>query len=143
MLFVGSDHSVTQKQLKNLRDRVAVQESSVEDFSGISPECKLVLLKITRGATTEEQIHHAVTHLVPHGIACCFMTGGDTAALVCRSLGLRSLELGGEFSPGLPQGVAIGGVLNEVPVVLKSGGFGTEDVLCQLSHHFASGKERV
>lgn len=143
VLFVGSDHPVTQKQLANLRDNFPMLESSVEGFSGISSEHQFVLLSVTRGITTEERIRRAAALLVSHGIACCLMTGGDTAALVCRALEVRSLELIGEFAPGLPQGTAIGGVLNQSPIVLKSGGFGTEDVLCQLSQRFVSRKELV
>jgi uncharacterized protein YgbK (DUF1537 family) len=51
--------------------------------------------------------------------------------------------LTGEFAPGLPQGIAQGGVLDGVPVILKSGGFGREDVLCQIADRFTGGREFV
>jgi uncharacterized protein YgbK (DUF1537 family) len=54
---------------------------------------------------------------------------------------VRSLRLHEEFAPGLPQGVAVGGLLDEVPVILKSGGFGNDDVLFELSSRFTVRKE--
>jgi uncharacterized protein YgbK (DUF1537 family) len=91
--------------------------------------------------TTAEQIRRVVASVVGERIGCCVMTGGDTAALVCRALGVRSLRLTEEYAPGLPQGVAVGGVLDGVTVVLKSGGFGSEDVLCGMAERFAGGRE--
>jgi uncharacterized protein YgbK (DUF1537 family) len=81
--------------------------------------------------------------LRPHEIACCVLTGGDTASMVCRSLEVRSLRLVEEFAPGLPEGIAMGGALDQIPVILKSGGFGKDDVLCGLSERLMNRKEPV
>lgn len=143
VLFVGSDHAVTKKQMEALRANALVFEAAIEEFSGGAHEGHVVVLNVVRGVTTEEQIRSAVAQLGPRRIACALMTGGDTAMLVCRALGVRSLLLAEEFAPGLPQGVAVGGALNQVRVVLKSGGFGSVDVLYQLSHRFMKRKEFV
>jgi uncharacterized protein YgbK (DUF1537 family) len=143
LLFVGSDHAVTVKQVAELRRSGAVVETSVEDCSKGSPESPVVVLKVSRGITTEEAVRQAVMNVASQGIACCLLTGGDTAAFVCRALGVDSLRLMEEFSPGLPQGVAKGGVLDGVPVILKSGGFGGEDVLCRVADRFVSRREFV
>lgn len=140
LLFVGSDHAVTQKQLEALRGSAAVLETSIDQFSGVPAECEIVVLAVPREGTTAAQIRHAVAGIT-QGIACCLMTGGDTAMMVCRALGVRSLLLTEEFAPGLPQGIAMGGSLDGVPVVLKSGGFGKIDVLCDLPSQFVKRKE--
>jgi len=143
VLFVGSDHAVTKRQMETLRANALVFEAAIEEFSGGAREEHVVALNVVQGVTTEEQIRSAIARLFPQGIACAVMTGGDTAMLVCRALGARSLLLTEEFAPGLPQGVAVGGALDQVRVVLKSGGFGSRDVLFELSHRLAKRKEFV
>jgi uncharacterized protein YgbK (DUF1537 family) len=148
VMFVGSDHAVTMRQMEMLRANALVfeaviGEAAIEEFSGGAHAEHVVVLNVVRGVTTEEQIRSAVARLSPQRIACAVLTGGDTAMLVSRALGVRSLLLTEEFAPGLPQGVAVGGELNQVRVVLKSGGFGSADVLSQLSHRFAKRKEFV
>jgi len=143
VLFVGSDHVVTKRQIAALHASAAAFEASVEKFTHSSLDHRIVILNVLRGVTTEDQIRSSIEQLIPQGIACCLMTGGDTAMLVCRALGVHSLQLTEEFAPGLPQGIALGGTIDRVPVILKSGGFGKDDVLCQLSHRFANRKEYV
>src|SRR5207244_2052723 len=57
------------------------------------------------------------------------LTGGDTAAAVCRALGAECLELGGEVLPGMPTGTLLGGRRPGLRIVTKSGGFGPPDAL--------------
>ncbi len=143
VLFVGSDHPVTKKQVERLKLSAQVLEAKMDEFVGCGPEPQVVLLNVVRGVTTEEQIRRSVEQLSAQGIACCLMTGGDTAMLVCRALGTQSLRLTKEFAPGLPQGIAKGGVLDGIHVILKSGGFGADDVLVPLHHRFVERKECV
>jgi uncharacterized protein YgbK (DUF1537 family) len=144
VLFVGSDHAVTQRQIEILKVSIAVSvlETSIEDFSGVLSDSRVVILNVSR-LTSEDRVGRVVSRLASHGIACCLMTGGDTAALVCRASGAHSLQLTEEFSPGLPQGVIQGGTLDQLPVVLKSGGFGKEDVLREFVDRFVTKKELV
>jgi uncharacterized protein YgbK (DUF1537 family) len=103
MLFIGSTHAVTQEQRARLlaaRDRDVV----------VNPD-------ITPTAADCERIAGFV------------MTGGDTAADVCRTLGASHLQLGGEVEQGVPWGVLRGGIADGVPMVLKSGAFGTPETL--------------
>lgn len=141
LMFAGSDHDVTLKQIAALRRSAAVEEMRVEDACAVPAEAHTVVLKVSRGETTEEQIRRAVERVGSEGIGCCLLTGGDTATLVCRALGVRALRLTEEFAPGLPQGVAVDGILDGVPVVLKSGGFGSEDVLCGMAERFTGRRE--
>ena len=92
----------------------------------------IFLVPVKRGITTELDISSALKWIRPNNISCLFMTGGDTAILVCRALGIQGLQLQDEFAPGLPRGLALGGTLAGSPVILKSGGFGETDVLCRI-----------
>ena len=52
-------------------------------------------------------------------------TGGETAGAVCRTLELGALEVGRNIEPGVPLCVSLGRF--RLPVVLKSGNFGSVD----------------
>jgi D-threonate/D-erythronate kinase len=54
------------------------------------------------------------------------LTGGDTAAAVCRAVNCRVLLLGGEVLPGMVWGSMVGGIQPGLSVVTKAGGFGDE-----------------
>lgn len=57
------------------------------------------------------------------------MSGGDTASAVLSALGVRDVELAGEWAPGVPL-LRIGAAGHKGPACLvKSGGFGGPDVL--------------
>jgi 3-dehydrotetronate 4-kinase len=53
------------------------------------------------------------------------VAGGETAGAVCRVLELGALEVGRNIEPGVPLCVSLGRF--RLPVVLKSGNFGSED----------------
>lgn len=57
------------------------------------------------------------------------LTGGETAAEVCRSLDVKCINLLGEVSPGVVVGALEGGLVDGMGVVLKAGGFGNENSL--------------
>jgi uncharacterized protein YgbK (DUF1537 family) len=143
LLFVGSDHAVTTRQVAALKQTAGVSEIAVEACTGQAIQERVLVMNVSRGVTTEQQIRQALSSVGDTGIRCCLLTGGDTAALVLRASGVRSLRLTGEFAPGLPQGIAQGGVLDGVSVILKSGGFGGEDVLCRIVDRFAGRREFV
>jgi uncharacterized protein YgbK (DUF1537 family) len=143
LFFIGSDHAVTTRQVAALKQTAGVSEIAVETCTGQTIQERVLVMNVSRGVTTEQQIRQALSSVGDTGIRCCLLTGGDTAALVLRASGVRSLRLTGEFAPGLPQGVAKGGVLDGVSVILKSGGFGGEDVLCRIVDRFAGRREFV
>jgi len=68
--------------------------------------------------------------------AAFFLCGGDTASLVCRSLGVQSIELLRELARGIPAGMLRGGSYDGTPVVTKSGGFGAPDDLIHIADYF-------
>jgi len=67
----------------------------------------------------------AVSAVRKAGLRKLIVAGGETAGQVCRGLGVAALEVGGRIDPGVPWCVARG--KTDLVVVLKSGGFGSED----------------
>ena len=60
---------------------------------------------------------------------CLFVSGGETLAALCAALGTDRLDHVGQFMPGLPVSVMVGGRWNGVRVASKSGAFGDELLL--------------
>jgi D-threonate/D-erythronate kinase len=74
----------------------------------------------------------------PRGLV---VTGGDAAIAVSHALQADGLRLQGELAPGVPWGTLVGGVMPELPVVTKAGGFGDDDTLLAAIHFlYAKGK---
>ena len=133
LFFVGSDHAVTRGQVTHLRRMSGIASSACTQPSPVSGDH---LFKISRD-TTAADIQRATAHLNPQDTGCLFLTGGDTALLVCNALGITSLKLLAEFAPGVPLARAEGGRFHGVPVILKSGGFGDRTLLCRILDAFA------
>ena len=126
--------------MADLREQNAVTlwPSSILDKT--PPENTATLFRIEWGQTTKDEIRSAVASFTPHTVSCLFMTGGNTAMLVCRALGIHSLRLHGEFEPGLPHATALGGPFTGCNIILKSGGFGQTDVLSRITKRFSHEK---
>ncbi|MBP2641169.1 MAG: dtnK 2 [Firmicutes bacterium] len=70
--------------------------------------------------------------LLQQEVACVVLTGGDTAAAVCRDLGVSGIQVIEELAPGIPLGemrTTEGIVLK---VITKAGAFGSPDVLLKI-----------
>jgi len=67
-----------------------------------------------------------------HDPEAMLLTGGDTALLALTALGADSIALRGELAPGIPWGLARGGMVDGRIVVTKSGGFGDHTSLTRL-----------
>jgi uncharacterized protein YgbK (DUF1537 family) len=139
-LLAGSDHLVTQMQICALREEHNVVEYALDGSpSDDSQDGGIFLMPVKRGVTTELDISTAFKWIHPNKISCLFMTGGDTARLVCSALGIQGLQLQDEFAPGVPRGLALGGTLAGSTVILKSGGFGETEVLCRIVEAYQLG----
>ena len=61
-----------------------------------------------------------------------FLSGGDTATAVARAAGVAAIRLRGEAIPGVAWGVAVGGTLDGITILTRSGAFGEDDNLVEL-----------
>lgn len=59
-----------------------------------------------------------------------FLTGGDTAIAVAQALGAQGYRIQQEAAPCIPCGCFINSDLDDLPVITKAGGFGSENALC-------------
>jgi D-threonate/D-erythronate kinase len=114
LLICGTAHPVTELQLKVLEgDRY----SEVE------------ILRVKCERRDADEIRALFDSFDPQALV---LTGGDTALLALRALGVESLILEREFAPGIPWGVAQGGKADGRTVVTKSGGFGMSSTLHEI-----------
>ncbi|MGA7521283.1 MAG: four-carbon acid sugar kinase family protein [Acidobacteriaceae bacterium] len=111
LVVCGTSHPVTELQLKDLDHKrfVAVE-----------------VLRIRCENGDENRIRAAFEAVHPQAMV---LTGGDTALLALRALGVHSLVLRGECTPGIPWGSAEGGTADGSTIVTKSGGFGAVSAL--------------
>lgn len=59
-----------------------------------------------------------------------FLTGGDIAIAVAKALGAEGYRIQQEVAPCIPCGALINSEIDDLPVITKAGGFGTENALC-------------
>lgn len=109
LFCIGSNHPVTLEQERRL----------IEQRDAI-------VLRVERGSFEPAKVRPSAL----------FVCGGDTASLVCRAFGVRSIELRRELAPGMPAGIMKGGILDGIPIVTKSGGFGAPDDLILIADYF-------
>ena len=57
--------------------------------------------------------------------------GGDTTVRLCNALGAFGIEPVCEIVPGTPLGILVGGEADSLPIITKSGGFGSDSVLTE------------
>ena len=112
LLFVGTSHPVTKRQLAHL-DPVPDPLDRTVHAVGFN-------------AASAQEIR-AVFAAAP--VAALILTGGDTAAFVLRTLDASNLVLAGEIAPGIPWGWIEGGAADGCIIVTKSGGFGEPSAL--------------
>lgn len=133
IFIVGSDHATTRQQVLHLREVAGVPVSGHGEGARKNPSS--FVLEVPR-STEVEAMRTALAEIDPADTACLFLTGGDTAMLACRALGIQSLRLLREFASGVPMGIAEGGAFDGVRVMMKSGGFGERDLLQRVLEAF-------
>ena len=156
LVVVGTRNQVTAKQLLKAKDELGLSILNLEveqlNQEGIAPgkvgsiveeidhflgQGKSVALSsvFSRFMPTLKQqvatiMAEAVAGIVnSNRLAGLFLSGGDIAAAVCRSLSVSAIRVHGEVEPGVPAGELIGGKGEGIRVVTKAGGFGTEATL--------------
>ncbi len=120
LFAIGSDHPAT------LAQQAALREAAPDQRILAVPRCGSL-----------ECVRETVLNARP---AALFLCGGDTAAFVCRALGVESIGLHAEILSGIPLGTIHGGDLDGLPVITKSGGFGGPRALIEIADYFACPK---
>jgi uncharacterized protein YgbK (DUF1537 family) len=118
LFCIGSDHPVTVEQQRRL---LALGRR------------EHVVLNLSAGHTSLERVRELIGNATA---AALVLSGGDTASLVCRALGVRRIQLADEIAPGIPWGYLYGGAFDQVRVATKSGGFGAPHALIQVADFF-------
>jgi uncharacterized protein YgbK (DUF1537 family) len=136
---VGSNHPATLAQRHALAGARRLTRTSCARASavGIARALKRgrhVWLDIPRGQVGEETLRGLLAGLPAAALA---LSGGDTASLVCRALGVERIDLQDEIVPGIPRGALGGGDLDGMAVATKSGGFGAPDAFTRVADFFA------
>jgi len=134
---VGSDHSVTQMQLDRLLLDRTITDCSVLD-GNLAADSAQIVCRIPRDAVRNNDIIRFIERVGITEIGCIFVTGGDTASLLCEALDIEAIEIRHEFAPGVPVGVIQGGPLDAITIILKSGGFGDADLLSQIARTYST-----
>ncbi len=112
VLFLGSTHEATTAQIAWVRGHRDPHQYRVVTVKSL-----------------EGPLAGPIARFQARGASGLIMTGGDTAALVCRVLGANGVRLLREALPGIACGTLIGGPLQGVTVITKAGGFGAENTL--------------
>jgi uncharacterized protein YgbK (DUF1537 family) len=120
LFCIGSDHPVTVDQQRHL---LALGRS------------EYVVLNLSVGPTSLGRVRELVEDGAGAATALV-LSGGDTASLVCRALGVRRIDLEDEIVPGIPWGYLSGGAFDGWRVATKSGGFGAPHALIQVADFF-------
>lgn len=138
LILVGSRNPVTENQIDWLRRR---GQARIFDFNRRKLGALQSCLAGAQIAVVRVPIHVLPDRTVLRSLAACnaffrqrfvsslVLTGGDTACLVCRWLGVQAIQVQGEILPGLAWGRIMGGLANELAVCTKPGGFGEVDAL--------------
>lgn len=129
--MIGSDHPVTIAQCRYLLEASGAAAVQLEDIDRVSRNLRRgqhMLVSIGR-AVPDEAITRFVSCVVDCSPAGMIVSGGDTAATVCRVLDATLIDVRGEVRVGIPWGWLVTRSGWRCPVVLKSGGFGSERAL--------------
>ncbi|MBE0130126.1 D-threonate kinase [Citrobacter amalonaticus] len=59
-----------------------------------------------------------------------FLTGGDVATAVASALGAEGYRIQSEVAPCIPCGTFVNSEIDDLPVITKAGGFGSDSTLC-------------
>jgi len=83
--------------------------------------------RISQGLAT--LVQKVLNRVGPEGL---IVAGGETSSTLCRALGFGALNVGPQIDPGVPVCVSLGEP--RLPIVLKSGNFGSADFYSRAIH---------
>jgi len=131
--LVGSDHAVARRQLHACPRRVTL--SAAEHVGGTAGAAIDVALPpgLPR-AEAAARIATAFAALLRRidRPGTCIVAGGETLRGLADALGATRLDVDGELEPGVPTSRMVGGALDGMRIVSKSGAFGDAGFLARL-----------
>jgi len=145
---IGSTHPVTARQKAALMGALDVIEIEAESKNikvarqTVREKRHLVVI-IERSQAAEFSVREVFCCLEGLPLAGIVFTGGDTGTLVCKVLGVQTIQLRDEIAPGLPWGTLCGGAFPNLPIASKSGGFGNDDALLRSADLFSSPRKEL
>jgi len=143
LFCIGSDHPVTLLQVKCLKESGAAgaldaQTAMPGEVREIVQQGRHPLLLLYAAHQDRERIRLLIAEASGAGISAAFLSGGNTAELVCDTIGAAAIRLQDEVLPGIPWGIFHGGLLDALPVATKAGGFGDENALVNAARLLAA-----
>jgi len=140
LFCIGSDHAVTTAQVAALRKERYTSEIHAgscdpADILGALERGHHVVLRIPRDQIPRERLQLLLRHIRGRAGAIV-LSGGDTAAAVCRAVEAREIEVADQIVAGLPWGTLRGGLLDGFLIATKSGAFGREADLIKVADFF-------
>lgn len=125
-VVIGSHHPVTLAQLDYLRGAGTIPETTAQGFETIARDSFAAIVMREVDETAFEPLGRAIDAGRIGGLV---VTGGATARVMLDGLGAAGIDLCGELERGVPWGRVRGGKAGGVPILTKSGGFGSPDCL--------------
>ncbi|MFI6948002.1 four-carbon acid sugar kinase family protein [Streptomyces sp. NPDC050422] len=146
LVVVGSANPSTRRQLAVLRAQADVQGVTVGDDpaptvkalrSLTSPVLTLQTPDERRSPRTARAFARSLAAVVrelaeERLVDALVVTGGETATTVLQALGVDRMDLLDEPEPGVARGTPL--VPPSLPVLIKAGGFGDDELLLRLCH---------
>jgi uncharacterized protein YgbK (DUF1537 family) len=108
-----------------------VASVEVSEIAAAFAQNRHILLTLDMQQHNELPLRRFFEELPTVSMGGIFISGGDTAALVCRAADVRELWLSGQIQKGVAYGYIEGGALDGLAVATKSGGFGKADDLAR------------
>jgi len=140
LIIAGSNNPVTKRQLEKLVAQTRAAVFVLDRFTGKDAAAALasgrnVVILVPVHRQPDRMILRQLGTLAPlfrsRLIGSLVLTGGDTAALVCRGLRPLAIAIGGEIVPGIAWGRLVGGLAGGLAVCTKPGGFGGDQSLAR------------
>lgn len=125
LIAVTSLHPVTASQLEQLQSGPAAAGVDVLTTGSET---------ITPTAAADELARRVVTALSDRTYAALVIVGGDGAAAILTGVAADSIAIDGAIIPGCPTGIVAGGPAAGLRLVTKSGGFGDQDALSEITY---------
>jgi D-threonate/D-erythronate kinase len=147
LFIIGSAHPVTHQQKKTLLSKTNSIEVLphpkfiTEALMALREECHVVISVESDLNSVPPFLRAFFVQMDSRLVSAIFLSGGDTAALVCAAIEARSIDLRDELEPGFPWGVLEGGMFGGTPVACKSGAFGDEGSLLRCAKFFAQAQK--